>query len=258
MSRLEEAGRLRDEMRQSLGAGDYAGASTRLAAAKLALLELGKSAEEGMMVVGQEVMELAVLLAVHTQDSSSFQRYVSQLKPYYASPRLAAQSALRPTILGLHLLFLIVENRLADFHSELELLSESDRARREVAFTIALEQNLMVGTYNEVLHAKSSMPSPEHFAFFMGRLLDTVRDTIAECSEVSYDSLSLEAAREMMMFDTTDDLLTFIHASRASKWRVADGRIYFDAAQQLRGREIPSVRLLTENLAYATELERIV
>jgi len=115
----------------------------------------------------------------------------------------------------------------------------------------------MVGTYNEVLQAKNAMPSPEHFAFFMGRLLDTVRETIAECSEASYDSLSLDAARDLMMFDNADDLLAFVRTTHAD-WRVADGRIYFDAAHQHRGREIPSIRLLTENLAYATELERIV
>lgn len=255
---MGDAARLRDDIARLIRSGDHEAAASSLTQAKLVLLKLqAESNDERVMLLGQEVMELGALLAVHTQDSAQFQRYVSQLKPYYAEPNLAVHSSLRPTILGLYLLFLIVENRLAEFHSELELLSESDRARREVAFAISLEQNLMVGTYNEVLQAKGSMPSPEHFSFFMGRLLDTVRETIAECSEVAYESLSLEAAREMMMFDTTADLVAFIETSHAD-WRLADGRIYFDAAQQQRGREIPSVRLLTENLAYATELERIV
>lgn len=252
-----EAERLCDEIAIAIRSGNNEGAVTSLTQAKILLLSLQGSTDKRTMLLGQQLMEQGALLAVHTQDSQSFQRYISQLKPYYADPQLAAQSVLRPTILGLYLLFLIVENRLAEFHSELELLSESDLERREVAFTIALEQNLMVGTYNEVLQAKSNMPSPEHFDFFMGRLLDTVRDTIAECAEVSYESLSLDAAREMMMFDSADDLVRFIQTSH-SEWRVADSRIYFEAAQQQRGREIPSVRLLTENLAYATELERIV
>lgn len=240
----------------AVAAGSYEEASAVFAEAKLMLLQLQGSVDEEQLLLGQGVMEQGVLLAVHMRDAATFQRHISQLKPYYAEPRLAAQSALRPSILGLHLLFLIVENRLAEFHSELELLSEADRACPEVAFTIALEQNLMVGTYNEVLQAKSHMPSP-HFAFFMAMLLDTVRDTIAECSEASYDSLSLMAAREMMMFDTTDELVAFIRNSHAD-WRIDQDRIYFDAAHQQRAREIPSVRLLTENLAYATELERIV
>ncbi|KAJ8608815.1 hypothetical protein CTAYLR_009349 [Chrysophaeum taylorii] len=249
---MSAAEQLRDDLQGLVAAGRYAEASTKAAEAKLMLLTLQGPTDEASRVVSLQVLELGVLLAVHAEDAQRFQRYISQLKPYYAD----LESRLRPTILGLHLLFLIVENRLAEFHAELELLSEADRACDEVAFAISLEQNLMVGTYNEVLQAK--MPSPEHFSFFMGRLRDTVRETVAECAEVSYDSLSLEAAREMMMFDTSHDLVAFIRNSHAD-WRVQGDRIFFDApANQPRGREIPSVRLLTENLAYATELERIV
>lgn len=60
-----------------------------------------------------------------------------------ASPN---QSAVR----GLNLLFLLVENRLAEFHSELELMDDAERAEECVVFPVLLEQYLMVGSYDQV------------------------------------------------------------------------------------------------------------
>lgn len=248
---------LRDVVSSALRSGDFGMATAKMSEAKKSVMLGGPG--------GQEVMELGALVSVHTQDSVSFQRYVSQLKPYYAAdPEAAARSELRPTILGLYLLYLVVENKLSEFHSEIELLSEADMGSREVAFAVGLEQNLMVGTYDEVLKAKEDMPSPEHFSFFISRLLDTVRETIAECAQLSYASLSIEAARDMMMFDTTEDLTAFLSKSRAAhsglvEWRISDDRIFFDEKAAGEQREkIPSLTLLEENLAYASELERIV
>ena len=65
--------------------------------------------------------------------------FVSQLP---ASPN---QNAVR----GLNLLFLLVENRLAEFHSELELMGDEERASECVMFPVRLEQFLMVGSYDQ-------------------------------------------------------------------------------------------------------------
>lgn len=209
------------------------------------------------MLLGQRTLELAVLLCVHASDTSGFQRNMSQLKAYYGIPRLAAESNLRQMILGLYLLFLIVENRLAEFHSELELMDFADLKCPEVAFSTSLEQFLMVGTYNQVLAAKASMPAPKHFAHFMNMLLETVRDTIAECAEAAYESLNCVTACEMLMFDSQEELVCFV-LKLHSDWTIINDRIYFNANTQMKSRQIPSIRLISENLTYATELERIV
>ena len=47
-------------------------------------------------------------------------------------------------------------------------------------------------------------------------LVDTVRDAIAECSEVAYTSLGLAAARQMMMFDDEKQLLDFVADAAAA------------------------------------------
>merc|ERR1712070_1290466 len=86
---------------------------------------------------------------------------------------------------------------------------------------------------NQVLDAKSSLPEAS-FEFFMSLLLDTVRsededlappliecvsvlptpparrDSIAECTEVAYTSLSMDAAQKMMMLQSREELTQFI------------------------------------------------
>jgi 26S proteasome regulatory subunit N12 len=61
----------------------------------------------------------------------------------------------------------------------------------------------------------------------------------------------------MMMFDSQDELVRFI-AKLHSDWTITDGRIFFNSNVQMRSQQIPGVRLISENLIYATELERIV
>jgi hypothetical protein len=55
----------------------------------------------------------------------------------------------RRHVLGLHLLHLLVEARLAELHCEVETLSAEDRAAPTVAFPLKLENYLMEGSYNK-------------------------------------------------------------------------------------------------------------
>lgn len=78
------------------------------------------------------------------------------------------------TILGLNLLHLLAENRIAEFHTELELVDAEGQSSPFVQHPMHLEQYLMEGSYNKVVSAKANVPSP-YYAFFMDRLMDTVR-----------------------------------------------------------------------------------
>lgn len=243
-----------EEFAALVNAGKFAEAEAPLTKIKLHLLKQ-RQLSDADKALGQKTLEMAVLMSVKAEDNKGFDRHVQQLKPHYLS---GSKSSQRPTILGLYLLYLIVENRLAEFHSELELMTSEERGFPEVAFAIKLEQSLMVGTYNQVLAAKARMPHPELFGFFMTRLLDTVRETIADCSEAAYESLSVDAARELMMFDTQQEFLAFVKKLHPSWAFTTEGRITFNPAKQKKSCEIPSIRLITESLSYATELERIV
>lgn len=58
-------------------------------------------------------------------------------------------------ILGLNLLFLLSQNRVAEFHTELELLpQEIIQSNEYIRHPLILEQHLMEGNYNKIFLAK--------------------------------------------------------------------------------------------------------
>lgn len=59
---------------------------------------------------------------------------------------------------GLNLLRLLVANRIAEFHTELELIPEKGMQDELVRSAVQLEQWLMEGAYNKVLAAGSKLP----------------------------------------------------------------------------------------------------
>jgi 26S proteasome regulatory subunit N12 len=128
-------------------------------------------------------------------------------------------------ILGLHLLYLLVENKLTEFHCELELLNDADRAHPAIQFCTRLDQHLMVGSYDQVCSliiffyglfvcllsvlcsqvlAAAGHPPIEHFKFFLTSLLETVRINIGYCAASSYRTLSIASARGILMFDSEE------------------------------------------------------
>ena len=116
---------------------------------------------EAERALARDVLEHAVLLAVRREDKGAFQRHLSSLRPYYTNSAGIAVSESQNTILGLNLLYLLVENRLSDFHCELELLSEQQQAHPAIAFCTKLDRHLMVGSYDQVMAAAANPPLPK-------------------------------------------------------------------------------------------------
>ena len=180
----------------------------------------------------------------------------AQLKPLYYDTRHATPSDSRCLVLGMGLMHLLVDNRLAEFHSELELTSDADRADAHVQFVVALETSLMEGNYSKVLLARSSAPT--HFTWFMDQMVDSIRDNIADVTESAYTSITLAEAQRLLHFDSAAALGSYIDEGRP-KWTVEADRIMFEQAEQRVGcKDIPSLQLIRESLLYATELDRIV
>lgn len=91
----------------------------------------GQGAPIESITLAANALELGVLLSVADQDLDAFARNISQLKPYYAALSAAAAANNTTTerkchVLGLNLMNLLVDNRLSEFHAELELLTEND------------------------------------------------------------------------------------------------------------------------------------
>lgn len=209
--------------------------------------------------VARHVLESATILSVLSEDIAGFERNVLQLKVYYSAAVSAElpPSQLHFPILGTRLLQLLVENRMAEFHNELELIPEKSREDANIAFAIKLEQYLMEGSYNKVLEARANVPNP-FFKFFLSQLLQTVRENIADCAEIAYQCLEISDAQKMLIFDSPTELNAYIQ-ERKPEWVVRDNFIWFKAPEKSLGAsDIPSLKLAGEMLSYATELDRIV
>ena len=64
------------------------------------------------------------------------------------------ESAYKYQLLGLNLLFLLSQNRVAEFHTELELLpADQIQSNVYIRHPLSLEQYLMEGSYNKVCEA---------------------------------------------------------------------------------------------------------
>ena len=161
-------------------------------------------------------LELASLLSLQSLgssldsslDSSSFSRTVAQLLPLYTSCPLVPPSSNKPLVLGLHLLHLLVTSRLSEFHSTLSTYCSSlppslPSNPSPVTFAVSLERHLMVGSYDSVLSASASPPSPL-FQAFTGTLETTVREKVADAVEVAYGEVGIEDAKRILMWKGED------------------------------------------------------
>lgn len=110
---------------------------------------------------------------------------------------------------GLNLLHLLVQNRTAEFHSQLEVLSAEALASGPVRFAVHLEQSLMEGAYNKVLAAAASETDLASTGWFTQRLATTVQDEVAACAQAAYDSLPLSAAQQLLRLDSPAATVAF-------------------------------------------------
>mmetsp|Transcript_28769 Transcript_28769/g.32894 ORF Transcript_28769/g.32894 Transcript_28769/m.32894 type:complete len:250 (-) Transcript_28769:122-871(-) len=243
---------LLNELQKSVQVRDVQRGTEILSKIKIAILQGSSSSEQ--LAIGASALELGVLLAVVAGDLNAFARNMAQLRPSYSR---GVQSERKCHVLGLNLMFLLVENRLSEFHAELELLSEKEATNVFISFPIQLERQLMVGSYDEVLSAHSRIPDTS-YDFFMENLLETVRDSIADCVEVSYKEMKIEDAMKMMKFDSPQRLLGYVEESR-DDWIIEGKSICFQPAiSGSKASDIPSMKLIDQSLTYATEMERII
>jgi len=207
------------------------------------------------LLLARATAEYAVMLSIEARDVNSFERHIAQVKPYYFDfeSLLGPISDRKYEILGLNLLGLLAHNRIADFHTELELISPDQHENVYIKYPLQLEQRLMEGSYNKVLSARGQMPV-KRFGFFMDMLVNTVRDKIAECAEKAYETFPLEDAASLLMLDSKNAINEY---GTKRKWQLHDGVISFPRKKD-DSLDIPSHALIRQTLAYATELERIV
>ena len=215
-------------------------------------------ATEEYISISTSALEMGVLLSVADGNLKDFERNVSQLKPYYSFVTSTSDPTKKCHILGLNLMHLLVENELAEFHAELEVLSPEEAATSFISFPINLERQLMVGSYDEVINAGVNIPDPS-YTLFMESLLMTVRESIADCMEVSYKTMKLDDAHKMLNLDKDMPVNEYAFMCRED-WIISkQEELCFQPSELgFKASDIPNETMIRQNLGYATELERIV
>jgi len=219
--------------------------------------QLKKDKEKGEInreiFLARQILEYATLLSLKLGDVSAFERSMTQLKTYYSDygPYLP-ESPHRYPILGVYLLHLLAENKIGEFHTELELIQ--DHNNRYIKFPIQLEQHKMEGRYNKVWSAGDSIPV-NYYEPFVIKLMQTARGDIGNSLETSYERLTLDDARKLLMFgDNREAFHTFV---QERNWRVSGDYINFTPEEQPKP-QLGAIQLITQSLKYAHELERII
>lgn len=231
----------------------------KIALTELAYLPTSNSspASQQELVIARDVLEIGVEYSVATKNIPAFERYISQLKCYYYDYKNEiGESKNKYQLLGMNLLFLLSQNRVAEFHTELELLPADIIQENEyIRHPLALEQYLMEGRYNKIFQAKGNAPA-DSYAFFTDILLQTVRDEIGACLESSYERISLQEAAKRLNLKSKDEVAQF---GEKKGWKQnADGSYHFISELAKPKEPIPSRELAEQAIFYARELEMIV
>lgn len=204
------------------------------------------------LLIARETLELGAQLAIDCKDAASFERHFAQLRPYYSDYKhILPVSARQLPLTGASLLCLLSQNRIAEFHAEIELLPTDSRDDASIAFPIEVEQSLMEGSYHKIFN--KDVPRKQ-FTYFMETLVDMVRERVAECSEQAYSTVPASDARDLLLLDSDDKLQAVINERG---WDVAGGVVSFPKEADV-SLVIPNNRVIEQTLFYATELERIV
>ncbi|KAM7288434.1 26S proteasome non-ATPase regulatory subunit 8 [Ixodes scapularis] len=180
--------------------------------------------------------------------------------PGLSSPRAKSvndlpESAYKYQLLGLNLLCLLAQNRVAEFHTELELLPAKEiQSNVYISHPVSMEQFLMEGSYNKVFLSKGNVPSPS-YTFFTDILLDTVRDEIASCVEKAYERISGPDVTRMLFLEAPRQ--TAAYATKRG-WTQASNTYQFSTEVKHTDDVIPTEDLAAQTIGYARELEMIV
>ncbi|KAK9792505.1 hypothetical protein WJX73_002846 [Symbiochloris irregularis] len=261
MGELQSTRQDYDRFKAAVAKGDLSQAQRLLSQLKLKLIQLttasyeSASQTQAARALFRDVLEQAIFLSVKSKDEEAFQRNYVQLQEHYLDTRsVLPASPLQDLVLGLNLLRLLVQNSIAEFHTELELLSPKMQRSPYVAQATQLEQWLMEGAFNKVLDAGKAAPDPA-YAYFLDKLQTTIRDEIASCSEQAYPHLSVKDATNLMMFNSEADLAAY---AQQRAWSIDNGQLVFQVHEEDKISEVPAVQLIQHAMTYARELERIV
>jgi len=218
--------------------------------------------KQEVMVV-RDVFEYECLCAARTGDVQSFNSAFARLRSYYTDFQGSdiETSTRQMLLMGLNLLCLLVQNRVAEFHAQMELVPAEQHSSLYVKPVVELERYLMEGTYTKLLQARQSVPTND-YEQFLDQLTQTVSAEIARCMSQSYNSIQKDAAAKLLMCDGTKGVKVE-DVIEANGWKLdqGTGRITFQdgvEAADANRLQVNFAQMIDDHLTIAFELQRIV
>merc|ERR1711884_828722 len=159
------------------------------------------------------------------KDTNSFERYFSKLVTNSTDiESVLPASPYKCEILGLNLLHLLCQNRIAECHMFLEMIPSKDMMSDVyILHAIQLERFIMEGSYNKIIIGRGNVPSPGYI-FFIETLIDTIREEIAGCIEHAFESIQSRDLGKLLFLDSASAVEAF---ARERNWTNKDGKYLF-------------------------------
>lgn len=203
----------------------------------------------------REILEIGVRWSVAVKDTKSFERYFSQLLTYYTDfESVLPVSPYKCEILGLNLLHLLCQSRIAEFHMFLEMIPSKDMmADVYILHAIQLERFIMEGSYNKIIIGRDNVPSPG-YVFFIETLIDTIREEIGGCIEHAFESIRARDLQKLLFLENASKVDKF---ANERGWMSKDAQFVFPTTADTAPKVLKK-DLISNSIFYAEELERIV
>ena len=167
--------------------------------------------------LARTVFEIGAFNSIHLRDKAGFVNYLGYLQNFYS---LGLGGPKEAELTGLNLLRLLAENKIAEFHTQLEIIDAttgSVASSEPVKFAKGLEEWVMEGAYNRVWKAGEGQGVNVYQKFFLDVLMDTIRyilfsivgwtdcrNEIATCLERAYPSLPVSDTQILLFFPSQD------------------------------------------------------
>ena len=152
------------------------------------------------------------MISVEKNDIEAFERNFSVVRTYYDqfdSSGFLPPSQRKYSILGLYLMYLLSYNKIAEYHTEIELIPHEELDNVFIKVPVSLEQYFVEGSYNKILSQKQNLPLAA-YQVFIDKFVDAIRYEVARSAERAYESLSIQAVSNMLMIPDQNQLQQFI------------------------------------------------
>ena len=219
---------------------------------------------EEEFLVAREITELEMEMALFNKNEKNFEIAYLKAKPFYfdySKKIIKSRSEKFYYYLGLYLLYLLSNNKTIEFSTEIELINKNDLNNEFIKVSRELEQCIVEGNYKQLANLKNA--NDDNFKYFLNKFDDAIRFEIARSAEISYDSLKINDAINLLMLNNRNELNNFVNEQNNRKnereidWKFTDERIEFIPLNKEKT-TIPSERIIADALLLGIETEKII